>query len=91
MNKNSDNMKHADLLNEFSNNHGWFDYDGFNNHLMKQDFNIVRLERYNRTDGEVHFRYTYIPTKESFDFNGNYWNAQSFNTLIDWIVNTKKN
>jgi hypothetical protein len=81
----------GDLLNEFSNSHGWFDYDGFNNELMQMDFSVQKLERHNRTDGEVHFRYTYNPTNESFDFNGNYWNAQSFNPIIEWIVNTKNN
>jgi hypothetical protein len=80
-----------DFSHQFSNNHGWFDYDGFNNELMQMDFSVQKLERHNRTDGEVHFRYTHNPTNKSFDFNGNYWNAQSFNPLIDWIVNTKKN
>jgi hypothetical protein len=82
-------MNNSDILNEFSNSHGWFDYDGFNNHLIKENFQIAKLERHNRTDGEVHFRYTHKPTNESFDFNGNYWNAQSFHSLIEWISTIK--
>lgn len=65
--------------------HGWINYSEFNEWMTERGFNVTQLERHNRTDGEVHFRYRHKVTAQIFDFNGNYWNGKSFAKVVEWL------
>lgn len=72
------------IITLFTNEHGWINYSDFNRWMMKRGFTVSELDKHNKTDGEVHFRYEHV-SAQSFDFNGNYWNAESFKKIIDWL------
>jgi hypothetical protein len=72
-------MKTSTIIAWFSNNHGWLDYSAFNEWMVLRGFSVTQLERHNRTDGEVHFRYTHTATSQSFEFNGN------LIVLVKWL------
>ena len=69
---------------DFFNEHGWISYSKFNDWMVKKGFDVLELENHNRTDGEVHFRYTHKISGKAFDFNGNYWDGLSFYSIIEW-------
>jgi hypothetical protein len=73
------------VIARFSNAHGWLSYSKFNEWMTDRGFNVTQLERHNRTDGEVHFRYRHKVNSKTFEFNGNYWNGESFGKVIDWL------
>lgn len=79
------NIPKSEILNRFTNEHGWMNYGEFNDWMLSQGYEITELERHSRTDGEVHFRYTKSALSHSFDFNGNYWDGKSFGAIIDWL------
>lgn len=74
-----------DVISRFSNPHGWIDYSKFNEWMSRLGFSVMELERHNMTDGEVHFRYKHKVTAKTFDFNGNYWNKESFAKVVEWL------
>jgi hypothetical protein len=76
----------ADVIARFSNIHGWISYSKFNKWMSERGFNVTQLERHNRTDGEVHFRYRHKVNSKTFEFNGNYWNGESFGKVIEWLI-----
>ena len=76
------------VISRFSNPHGWIDYSKFNEWMSKLGFSVMELERHNMTDGEVHFRYKHKITAKTFDFNGNYWNKESFAKVVEWLNQT---
>ena len=78
-------LRQTDVIARFSNSHGWIDYSKFNEWMNERGFNVNKLDRHNRTDGEVHFRYRHKITSQTFDFNGNYWSGESFEKVIDWL------
>jgi len=73
------------VIYRFSNTHGWMDYSKFNAWMSELGFSVTELERHNMTDGEVHFRYKHKVTANTFDFNGNYWNKESFAKVVEWL------
>ncbi len=75
----------TDVIARFSNSHGWISYSEFNEWMTERGFNVTQLERHNRTDGEVHFKYRHKVTAQTFEFNGNYWSGKSFGKVVEWL------
>jgi hypothetical protein len=75
----------ADVIARFSNAHGWISYSKFNEWMKKRGVSVTQLERHNRTDGEVHFRYRHKVSGQTFEFNGNYWSGESFGKVVEWL------
>lgn len=73
------------VIFSLSNLHGWISYSKFNEWMAERGFEVTELDRHNRTDGEVHFRYRHNVTLQTFDFNGNYWNGESFGRVVEWL------
>jgi len=82
-------LKSKSFSEVFISQHGWINYGTFNSWALSQGFNVTQLERHNRTDGEVHFMYECKISGEKLEFNGNYWNGQSFQKVYDWIINLR--
>ena len=72
-------------IGAFLNSHGWLLCDLFHRYLLSEGISKTELERHNRTDGEVHYRYLNGSTKETFDFNGNYWSGKSFDMVLEFF------
>lgn len=75
----------AKIIAKYSNNHGWFYYEKFNRWLIQKRIKSTKMERHNRTDGELHFKYTHIPSGESFIFLGNQWTNTNIDKIVQWI------
>ncbi len=50
----------------------------------------VKLERDNMTDGEVHRRFEHTATSEQFDLSANWYDASTWQPLIDWAIKVSK-
>ena len=84
-NQQNQQLNTADVIARFSNSHGWISYSEFNEWMTERGFNVTQLERHNRTDGEVHFKYRHKVKEQTFEFNGNYWSGESFGRVVEWI------
>lgn len=85
-NDNAEKIGLGDIIMKCTNDYGWINYVRFDEWMEANGFTIKVLERHNRTDGEVHYRYTHIETGSWYDFNGNYYNYRTFSKIIEWIV-----
>ena len=63
---------------------GWVDTNVVYSWLVSVGVKEVKkLKRDNQTDGEIHHRYKHESGTE-FDFNGNWYDALSWNPLVEW-------
>jgi hypothetical protein len=62
---------------------GWLPEGELSFILEKVGFKVEYLEDHNRTDGEIHMKYSI--DGEEFIFRGNGWNAKTVEPLLDWI------
>ena len=84
-NQQNQQLNTADVIALFSNEHGWISYSEFNEWMIGRGFDVTQLERHNRTDGEVHFKYRHKVKEQTFEFNGNYWSGESFKKVVEWL------
>jgi hypothetical protein len=75
----------TDVLAQFNAGGSWISRTAFNKWMEERGFEVTTLERDNRTDGEVHHRYSHKATGKSYEFHGNYWQGSSFGKVVEWL------
>jgi len=66
---------------------GWIKREEFDAWLSQHG--VVRAEkltRDNRTDGEIHQRCRHAESGKTFDFNGNWYSAETWRPLMEWVL-----
>ena len=67
----------------YSHPHGWAPVGEMEKILAGEGITISPLERDNRTDGEYNKRFS--NGSKSFDLSANYWRANTFAPLMEWL------
>ena len=71
---------------------GWIDGKGIYEWLRTHKFyELNRLHRDNRTDGEFHRQFVHSPSGKTFDLLANWYDAPSWKPLIDWVLSLNEN
>lgn len=82
-------MTEIEVIERFTNLHGWFDISGFHKYLKEKSVKIYRGEYHEHGDGNTHYLY-YINLGDNKiainEFQANDWDSRTYIETVKWFM-----